>query len=105
MFADAWTQYLAVDEAIGAGDLSAREYLRESARSFFEFAVADLARHQLMNQRTIPGFEPSPRPTPPRWRRSISSAPQLGRFGVTEDEDVDLCTALIGGLDRPAARQ
>ena len=28
------------------------------AETFFDFAVADLARYQLMNQRTIPGFRP-----------------------------------------------
>ncbi len=30
------------------------------ARRFFDFSVADLARHQLMNLRTIPDFAPSP---------------------------------------------
>lgn len=29
------------------------------AEAFFDFAVADLPRYQLMNQRTIPGFRPS----------------------------------------------
>ena len=70
-----------------------------SARTFFDFAVADLARHQLMNQRTIPGFEPSPDGLRAggagRWS---CFAAELSELGVTKDEDVDLCTALIGGL-------
>ena len=98
MFADAWTHYLAVDATSEDRDLSARAYLRESAHSFFDFAVADLARHQLMNQRTIPGFEPSPDAYAPAVQVLEQFRAQLARFGVTNDEDVDLCSSLIGGL-------
>ena len=102
MFADAWTQYLAATEAeekaADEAPLRARAYLRESAHSFFDFAVADLARHQLMNQRTIPGFEPSPEAYAPAVQVLELFRDRLARFGVTKDEDVDLCTALIGGL-------
>jgi len=34
-----------------------RDALKAIARQFFDFSVADLARHQLMNQRVIPGFD------------------------------------------------
>ncbi len=37
-----------------------REVLRLLARVFVEFSTEDVARYQLMFQRTIPGFEPSP---------------------------------------------
>ena len=33
--------------------------LRQSARQFVDFCTEDLARYQLLFQRTIPGFEPS----------------------------------------------
>ena len=66
--------------------------------SFFEFAVADLARHQLMNQRTIPGFEPSPESYAPAVAVLDRFRSQLAGLGVTREEDVDLCTAMIGGL-------
>ena len=98
MFADAWTQYLAADAAIDDTVPNARDYLRESAHVFFDFAVADLARHQLMNQRTIPGFEPSAEAYAPAVQVVEQFRAQLARYGVTRDEDVDLCTALIGGL-------
>ena len=99
MFADAWTQYLDVDEAAGAVELgSARAVLRQSARTFFDFAVADLARHQLMNQRTIPGFEPSPEAYAPAVAVLDRFRSQLAGFGITREEDVDLTTAIIGGL-------
>ncbi len=60
--------------------------------------MADLARHQLMNQRTIPGFEPSPDAYAPAVQALEQFRAQLVRFGVTKDEDIDLCTSLIGGL-------
>ena len=102
MFADAWTQYLAVAEAneraADVASLGARAFLREAAHTFFDFAVADLARHQLMNQRTIPGFEPSPEAYAPAVQSLERFRARLVRFGVTKEEDVDLCTSLIGGL-------
>ena len=92
MFADAWSEYLEVVEAEDSRLPSApRAVLRVSAHTFFEFATADLARHQLMNQRTIPGFEPAVKVLD-HFRA------QLFDLGVTRDEDVDLCVALIGGL-------
>jgi hypothetical protein len=51
-----------------------------------------------MNQRTIPGFEPSPEAyAPPAEVLGLFRA-RLARFGVTKHDDVDLCTPLIGGL-------
>jgi len=72
--------------------------LRHSARTFFDFAVADLARHQLMNQRTIPGFEPSAEAYGPAVAVLDRFRSQLAGFGITNEEDVDLATAIIGGL-------
>ena len=102
MFADAWTQYLAVAEAneraADVASLGARAFLREAAHTFFDFAVADLARHQLMNQRTIPGFEPSPEAYAPAVQSLERFRARLVRFGVTKEEDVDLCSSLLTGL-------
>src|SRR5215203_1310799 len=98
MFADAWTQYLEVHQAGAVESGSARTVLRQSARAFFEFATADLARHQLMNQRTIPGFEPSAESYAPAVAVLDRFSSQLADLGVTREEDVDLCTAMIGGL-------
>ncbi len=99
MFADAWTQYLEIAEAVAPAESgSARAVLRQDARGFFEFATADLARHQLMNQRTIPGFEPSPESYAPAVAALDRFRSQLADLGVRREEDVDLCTAMIGGL-------
>lgn len=65
-FGQAWTEYLAViDAAAPTLPRSPRAGLKKIAHTFFDYAVADLARHQLMNQRTIPGFVPSPTGQPP----------------------------------------
>ncbi len=60
MFGQAWSDY----EQVALAELAklpqaSRAALRRAARVFFDYAVANPARHQLMNQRTIPGFEPS----------------------------------------------
>jgi len=72
--------------------------LRQSARQFVDFCTEDLARYQLLFQRTIPGFEPS--------EESYSMAREvlnvgrrvLAGVGVTDPVDVDLYTGLISGL-------
>jgi AcrR family transcriptional regulator len=99
MFADAWTEYLELVRTTDAHRPSSpRATLRLSAHTFFDFAVADLARHQLMNQRTIPGFEPTPEAYAPAVQALDHFRAQLADLGVTREEDVDLCVALIGGL-------
>ena len=41
---------------------------REGVRRFVEFCTSDVARYQLLFQRTIPGFEPSPEAFAPAVR-------------------------------------
>jgi AcrR family transcriptional regulator len=97
MYGQAWTEFL---EAIGGRVLPAdpRAALKEIATTFFDFAVADLARHQLMNQRSVPGFEPSAENYAPavavfqRLRRDMAA------IGVADAEGVDILTALVGGM-------
>jgi AcrR family transcriptional regulator len=99
MFAQAWSDYQDLVEAADADrPHSPRAALRYFARTFFDFATADLARYQLMNQRTIPGFEPSPEAYAPAVAVLEGFRRRLASYGITRDEDVDLCTAVIGGL-------
>jgi AcrR family transcriptional regulator len=99
MFAEAWTECEQVMSVAGQ-DLPAapRPALKHAARAFFEFAVADLARHQLMNQRSIAGFEPSPEAYAPAVRVLEGMREVMVRIGITRDEDLDLYVALVGGL-------
>ena len=75
-----------------------RDLLRLQARILVEFSTEDPARHQLLFERTIPDFEPSP--------ESYAIAVQvydIGRerqaaAGLTDQAQFDLWTALVAGL-------
>ena len=99
MFGDAWADCLEVmRSAARKKPRTARAALRLYARTFFDFATSDLARHQLMNQRTIIGFEPSPDAYAPAVAVLDGLRDNLAVHGVTRREDIDLYIALIGGL-------
>ena len=99
MFGQAWTDY----ERVALAELAdlpqaPRLALRRGARVFFDFAVANPARHQLLNQRPIPGFEPSPESYAPAIR-VLDQARQLFRDrGLSDAADFDIWIAMIGGL-------
>lgn len=99
MFAQAWTECREVMLAMEAHcppDL--RGALQMYARTFFDFSVSDLTRFQLMNQRTIPGFEPSPEAYSPAVLVIESLRDRLAAYAITAQEDLDLYVALVGGL-------
>ena len=102
MFAQAWTRVPRGRPGARAGHgpspPRSAQLLRDYARHFFDFAVSDLARHQLMNQRTIPGFEPTPEAYAPAVAVLEDFRQRLAELGVTRQEDIDLCVALVGGL-------
>jgi AcrR family transcriptional regulator len=74
------------------------EALKAVVHYFVEFCAADFARYQLLFQRTIPGFEPSPE----SFKISEDNLAELGAYlaslGVTDPEALDLFTALGTGL-------
>jgi AcrR family transcriptional regulator len=99
MFGEAWAEYERTD-------LARREEMPSDPRAlvtakmlqFFDFAAADLARHQLMNQRTIPGFEPTPEAYAPSERVLQRGIEELAAVGVTDRGDVEILFALASGL-------
>ena len=72
--------------------------LKAVVHYFVEFCAADFARYQLLFQRTIPGFEPSPE----SFKISEDNLAEIGAYlsslGVDEPEALDLFTALGSGL-------
>ena len=99
MFKQAWQAFL--DDARNAvGDLPAgpRARLIAIAGHYFDFAVADLPRHQLMDVNVVPNFQPSPEAYAPAVEVYNLMLEQLRGMGITRDEDADIYTALIGGL-------
>jgi AcrR family transcriptional regulator len=99
MFGQAWSDYEQVALAEFAELPQApRAAIRRAARVFFDYAVAHPARHQLMNQRIIPGFEPSAESYAPAVRVLELGRQLLRDVGVTESSDFDIATAMIAGL-------
>ena len=74
------------------------EILATYARRFVEFCTSDPARYQLLFQRTLPGFEPSPESFAPAIRALANAHELLALHGITEERHIDLSTALITGL-------
>ncbi len=99
MFAQAWAEYEElVERTEPGGSDDPRATLKRFARRFFDFSVADLARHQLMNLRTIPDFKPSPESYAPAVRVLEGLHVRMAAIGVTDGADLDLYTALVSGL-------
>jgi AcrR family transcriptional regulator len=97
MFADANRQLL---QRLSEHDWpdDPREFLRVSARVFVEFSAEDVARYQLMFQRTIPDFEPSPESYALAMQVVDQMRARFAAAGITDPADFDLGTAVVGGL-------
>ena len=97
MFADGYRQLLAfLAERPSPAD--PRAAVEQLTTDLVRFASDHLVLHQLLFQRTIPGFEPSPA----SWAIALEfyrlAQATLARTGVEHQDDVDLFTALIAGL-------
>ena len=99
MFGQAWGEYetsgLALEPSLSEHPRTA---VKQLARHFFDYASADLARHQLMNQRIVPGFEPSAEAYAPAVRVLEHGAEQIRSRGDISDQDFEIWIAIIGGL-------
>jgi AcrR family transcriptional regulator len=84
------------DEPVDTTDPTAA--LREMAHRMFEFAVTDPARHQLLFQRTIPGFEPSPEAYAPAVELVDRMSSLFASLGIDDPDALDLYSALVAGL-------
>ena len=96
MFEEAWTSYgESMEAALGSLPTDPRARLMAAALHYFDFAVADLARHQLMDVRTLPNFQPSPQ----AYEASIRTYALMSQhLPLSEQADIDVYTALIAGL-------
>jgi AcrR family transcriptional regulator len=97
MFAEGYARLL---ERISAlpDDGDPRTRLHQGARAFLAFAVEDLARYQLLFQRVIPGFAPSETSYAAAVQALAGTRSALAACGATRPEDLDLYTAVLGGL-------
>jgi hypothetical protein len=72
--------------------------LKLVVRYFVEFCADDLARYQLLFQRTIPGFEPSEEAFAPSIASLAELAERLDASGLGGPGRLDLLTAIGTGL-------
>jgi hypothetical protein len=74
--------------------------LTAMAEHYLDFAVTDLARHQLMDVNIIPGIHLRPLAHAPAVEVYGLLLDDLRSIGITTDQDADIYTytALIGGL-------
>jgi AcrR family transcriptional regulator len=97
MFAEGWRTYadrLAALEPSG----DAEEDLRRASRVFIDFCVEDPVRYQLLKQRPIPGFEPSPQSYAVAVEVYDDLRSHMAALDITDQQDLDLWTALLSGL-------
>jgi AcrR family transcriptional regulator len=97
MYAQAYEQLLARLEA-AAPVGTARDQLLRVSRTILDFTVENPPRQQLMFQRTIPGFEPSPASYALAIRVVDRCTGLLSALGAGSPAQVDVYTALVGGL-------
>jgi AcrR family transcriptional regulator len=72
--------------------------LTQMADAFIAFSLEDPVRHQLLFQRTIPGFEPSSASYAGAVEVLDITRELLAGIGITSPEALDTWTALVTGL-------
>ncbi len=75
-----------------------REILLLAVRRFVEYCTADVGRYQLLFQRSVPGFEPSPESFSSAIKALDRVVEQLALNGVTDRRFLDMWTAMLTGL-------
>jgi AcrR family transcriptional regulator len=99
MFGEAWSAYEQLDVEAAKGEAAGpRALVVAKALQYFDFAIADLPRYQLMNQRTIPGFEPSADSFAPSQRTVRRAVDRLAAIGVTDSGDIEILFSIMAGL-------
>ena len=99
MFADAWSDYEStLDDLEAALSPDPRTALHQVARQFYDYAIADHPRYQLMNERVIPGFEPTAEAYAPSLRVFERGHTMVTGLGDISDADFLIWMSLLGGL-------
>ena len=98
MYAQGAQQFVDAQKASMPTPENPLEALKAMLHFFVEFCAADVARYQLLFQRTIPGFEPSPASFKISQDNLAEIGELLARYGVRDPETLDLFTALGTGL-------
>lgn len=99
MFGQGWSEYLTeCEELLPTLPEEPRARLRAIAQQFFDYSIADPAWFQLLNQRVVPGFEPSAESYAPSLAVMELLGTEMKQMGITDEGAMDLWVALVGGL-------
>jgi AcrR family transcriptional regulator len=98
MFADGNRQLLEFVAKHTSTDGDPSQTLTEFVRMLVQFSSEDVVRHQLLFQRTLPGFEPSAASYALALEFYDLARRRLAAVGVTDQGDIDLFSALVNGL-------
>ena len=97
MFAEGNQELLRRFREIPSAD-EPREVLRAVAQLMVGFSAEDAARHQLLFERTIPDFEPSPESYAIAVEVWDTGRDLLTAAGLVQPDQFDLWTAIVAGL-------
>jgi hypothetical protein len=70
----------------------------EFTEALVRFSTQDVVRHQMLFQRTIPGFEPSAASYALALEFYEIARQRLSAAGVSDPSDLDVFSALVNGL-------
>jgi AcrR family transcriptional regulator len=97
MFADGCRQMLEMIAHRPAAN-DPREALVEFVEFCVRFATEDVVRHQLLFQRTLPGFKPSPESRALMLAFREIGRERLAAVGITDLATADIFTGIVGGF-------
>jgi AcrR family transcriptional regulator len=97
MFAQGAQEFLERERAVHTTGDALRD-LQAGSRMFVDFCTEDPVRYQLLFQRTIPGFEPSPDSFAISVEALDLVRDRLAELGFSEQRDLDLLTAIGTGI-------
>jgi len=97
MFADGNRRLL---ERFGALTLpqDPRAALKKFMEAFVTFGLEDPARYELLFERHVPGFTPSPETYALAEEALLRAATVMKEAGVTHQDDIDCIVAMVAGL-------
>jgi AcrR family transcriptional regulator len=99
MFGQAWREFRAVlEKEVPSFPAGPRERLLALANMYFDFAVSDLERHQLMDMPMLRDFTPSEEAYRPAVECYEIMRSVLAEIGIRSQADLDMYTALTGGF-------
>lgn len=97
MFADGNRQLLERLDAL-TFPRDPRAALKKFMGAFVAFALEDPARYELLFERHVPGFTPSPESYALAEEALARAAKMMSEAGVTDQGDIDCIVAIVAGL-------